>query len=71
MISGNILNTMSKEIFNNNLEVELADTIIRILDLAGFLQLDIGGAVAEKYQYNKTRLDHKVINRESSGGKTI
>lgn len=52
-------------------EVELADTIIRILDLAGFVGMDIGGAVMEKLEYNKTRLDHKLSNRESTGGKTI
>lgn len=52
-------------------EVELADTIIRILDLAGFLKLDIGGAVAEKIRYNQSRADHKKENREAAGGKTI
>lgn len=52
-------------------EVELADTIIRILDLAGFMKLDIGAAVAEKYAYNQTRSDHKKENRDKDGGKTI
>lgn len=52
-------------------EVELADTIIRILDLAGFMQLDVGEAVAEKFQYNQSRSDHKKENREKSGGKKI
>jgi len=53
------------------LEVELADAVIRILDLSGFLGLDIGGAIAEKFKYNQTRADHKKENREASGGKTI
>lgn len=53
------------------IEVEFADTIIRILDLCGFLGLDIGGALSEKYNYNQTRADHKLSNRESAGGKTI
>jgi NTP pyrophosphatase (non-canonical NTP hydrolase) len=53
------------------LEVELADTVIRILDLAGFLNLDVGGAMVEKLKYNQSRADHKLANRESSGGKTI
>ena len=53
------------------IEVELADTVIRILDLCGFLVLDIDGAVKEKLQYNQQRLDHKLSNREASGGKTI
>lgn len=52
-------------------EVELGDTIIRILDLCGFLGLDIGGAVVEKLTYNAKRADHKLSNREGSGGKTI
>jgi NTP pyrophosphatase (non-canonical NTP hydrolase) len=52
-------------------EVELADTIIRILDLCGFLGLDIGGAVTAKFNYNKQRADHKLANREAAGGKTI
>lgn len=37
------------------LEVELADALIRILDMAGGLELDIGGAVEEKLAYNKSR----------------
>jgi len=52
-------------------EVELADTIIRILDLAGFAGLDLGGAIVEKFNYNKTRADHKIENRNAVGGKTI
>ncbi len=52
-------------------EVELADTIIRILDLCGFLGLDIEGAVKEKLTYNAQRADHKLSNRASTGGKTI
>lgn len=52
-------------------EVEFADTIIRILDLSGFLGLDIGGALEEKFKYNQTRADHKLNNRQASGGKTI
>ena len=50
-------------------EVELADAVIRILDLAGGLGLDIGGAIAEKLQYNGTRADHQVKNRRAIGGK--
>lgn len=36
-------------------EVELADALIRILDCAGARDLDIGGAIFEKLEYNKTR----------------
>ncbi len=51
------------------LEVELADCIIRILDFAGYRNLDIGGAVAEKLQYNLTRKDHNLEERRKAGGK--
>lgn len=53
------------------LEVELADAIIRILDLAGFLDLDIAGAVIEKLAYNQMRADHKLENRKAAGGKAF
>lgn len=50
-------------------EVELADALIRILDTAGALNLDIAGAVMEKLVYNMQRADHKIENREAAGGK--
>jgi len=50
-------------------EVELADAIIRIADLAGALGLDLGGAIAEKMAYNQQRADHKPENRKQAGGK--
>lgn len=53
------------------LEVELADAIIRILDLAGFLELDIAGALIEKLAYNQRRADHKLDNRKAAGGKAF
>ena len=53
------------------LEVELADALIRILDLCGACELDIAGAVEEKLEYNSKRADHKLANRAASGGKTI
>lgn len=37
------------------IEIELADTIIRILDLVGFMNLDIGGAIKAKMAFNETR----------------
>lgn len=52
------------------LEVELADAVIRIADLAGALGLDLGGAIAEKLAYNATRQDHKPEARAAAGGKT-
>lgn len=50
-------------------EVELADAIIRIGDLAKYLKLDLAGAAREKYQYNRDRADHKIENRIKAGGK--
>lgn len=51
------------------IEVELADAVIRIGDLAGKLGLDLGGAIVEKLEYNRTRIDHKRENRAKEGGK--
>ncbi len=51
------------------LEVELADALIRIYDLAGGLGLDVAAAVAEKLEFNATRLDHKLENRRDTHGK--
>lgn len=53
------------------IEVEFADAIIRILDTARFLQLDVGGALVEKLEYNSQRADHKRENREGVNGKKI
>jgi len=51
-------------------EVELADALIRIADLAGAMGLDLGGAVVEKMAYNAKRLDHKLENRSAANGKS-
>ena len=53
------------------IEVELADAVIRIADLAGALGLDLGGAIAEKLEYNQERADHKPENRAKEGGKAF
>ncbi len=52
-----------------SVEVELADALIRIVDLAGYLNLDLGGAYAEKLCYNAQRKDHKIENRLKENGK--
>lgn len=51
------------------LEVELADAVIRIFDLAGALKYDLGGAIAEKMAFNAQRPDHKIEARMAEGGK--
>ena len=50
-------------------EVELADAVIRIMDLAGAYEMDLAGAIIEKLEYNKTREDHQIENRLKVGGK--
>ena len=53
------------------LEVELADVVIRVLDIAGALGYDLGGAIEEKLIYNTTRADHKREVRAAEGGKSV
>ncbi len=47
-----------------SVEVELADAVIRIFDIAGALDLDLAGALVEKLRYNQTR-----EARAADGGK--
>lgn len=51
------------------IEVKLADVLHRVFDIAGFLNLDLGGAYVEKLAYNQIRADHKPENRTKKGGK--
>ena len=51
------------------IEVELADAVIRIFDLAAGLDLDLGGAYTEKMAYNAVRADHKHEARLGEHGK--
>ncbi|MFV0512509.1 MAG: hypothetical protein ACK5MY_02565 [Jhaorihella sp.] len=50
-------------------EVEFADCIIRILDTAAALGLDVAAAVIEKNRFNKERADHKLETRGKGGKK--
>ena len=50
-------------------EVEMADAVIRILDLCGALELDLAGAIFEKLEYNRSREDHQISNRVKPNGK--
>ena len=50
-------------------EVELADAVIRIFDIAGGFGLDLAGAIVDKLAYNASRADHKPENRREVGGK--
>ena len=52
-------------------EVELADVLIRIFDLAGAHSLDLAGATLEKLAYNQSREDHKIENRKKENGKSF
>jgi NTP pyrophosphatase (non-canonical NTP hydrolase) len=52
-------------------EVELADLIIRVMDLSGALNLDISGAILEKLVYNQSRADHKPEARAAEDGKVF
>lgn len=52
-------------------EVEIADCIIRLMDMAGGFGYDIGGALVEKLEYNARRADHKIEARKGVNGKKI
>lgn len=51
------------------LEVELADAVIRIFDIAGGLGLDLAGAFEEKMAFNAVRKDHTTEARLEANGK--
>ena len=51
------------------MEVELADAVIRIFDLAESKSFNLGETIYEKLEYNKSRADHKLANRLQKGGK--
>lgn len=50
-------------------EVELADAMIRIMDLASAYGFNLGEAMKEKLIFNANRQDHKPESRTAPGGK--
>lgn len=50
-------------------DVEFADAMIRLFDMAGGFNVDLGGAFVEKLAYNQQRQDHKPETRRAAGGK--
>jgi hypothetical protein len=50
-------------------EVEFADCILRILDTAEAMGLDVAGALIEKNRFNRNRHDHKLETRAAGGKK--
>lgn len=50
---------------------ELADAVIRIADLVGVFDEDLGEIVLAKIAFNANRPDHKIENRMAEGGKAF
>ena len=59
----------NKLLGRTGLEEEYADIIVRVLDSAGELNMDIHGTILAKLRYNASREDHKLENRNKPGGK--
>lgn len=55
--------------YRTSVEVELADAIIRIFDLAGGFGINVAEALVDKLNYNAQRADHRHENRRMAGGK--
>lgn len=54
---------------HSSLAVELGDAVIRIGDLVGRLNINLGVVILEKLLYNAQREDHKASARAQSDGK--
>jgi hypothetical protein len=50
-------------------DVEMADVLIRLCDLAGARGVNLGEITVAKLAYNRQRADHKPANRALEGGK--
>lgn len=66
----NIDNPMFKDFFRNNLkskfEDEMADAILVLFSIAGYLKVDIAKHLILKNHYNKLRDEHSVFNQYSN-----
>lgn len=71
------LEGIRKDLFDDKLpwrrmaEVEISDAIIRLMDLAKGMGLEVGAPLIEKLAFNANRADHKRENREAPGGKAF
>jgi NTP pyrophosphatase (non-canonical NTP hydrolase) len=63
----NVNNPMYKDFFKNNLkskfEDEIADAILILLSIAGYLNIDIATHLVLKDQYNQHRKEHSIFNK--------
>jgi NTP pyrophosphatase (non-canonical NTP hydrolase) len=50
-------------------EVEFADLMLRVMDTAHALGLDVAGAIIDKNRFNGIRADHKLESRRAGGKK--
>lgn len=50
-------------------DVEIIDTLIRLFDIAGGLEIDLDCIFREKMEYNVNRPDHSLEARREPGGK--
>lgn len=50
-------------------DVEIADCVIRLLDICGGMGIDLGAAFEEKMAFNAVRADHQIESRKAEGGK--
>lgn len=53
----------------DGVEIAIADDMVRIMAMAGYLGLDVAGAVIEKMRLNAARADHMPATRADEGAK--
>jgi hypothetical protein len=54
---------------SDSVDYALARLLITVFQAAHIFEIDLGGAIAEKMEFNSTRPDHKIENRKKGGGK--